>query len=83
MLQSVIDARWAGSLTILLRQPTGNASDPYWTLGLDSTDSTAQAFVDDRLSGLGFRGIWGAENVPEPDGNTARERAEVWFAKVY
>ena len=53
-------------------------SDPYWTLDQD-LGTSALAFVDDQLSGLGFSGVWG---VPEPDGNTARERAEVWFDKV-
>ena len=58
-------------------------SDPYWTLGLDpGISSPALAFVDGRLSGLGLTGVWGAGDVPEPEGSTERERAEVWFDKV-
>ena len=66
-------------------QPTGNASEPFWTRGLDPGVSTgAQAFVDEQLSGLGLTGIWGSgRGVPEPKGNTPQERAEVWFDKVY
>ena len=80
-LDSGIDARRAGPLTLSLRQPTGNASVPYWTHH-QGLGTAAQAFVDDQLSGLGLRGIWGAENVPEPEGNTPEERAEVWFDRV-
>ena len=79
-LQLGLDAGWA-FLTFSPRQPTGNASVPYWTLDL-GLGTAAQAFVDGQLSGLGFRGVWGAENTPEPKGNTAKKRAEVWFDRV-
>ena len=62
-----------------LHQPTGNASAPYWT----QVDlSLAQAFIDDQLSGFGLMGIWDAENIPEPKGDTPQEWTEVWFDKV-
>jgi len=63
------------------RQPTGNASIPYWTLEVD-LGGAAHAFVDDKLNGFGLTGVWGAGNVPESKGDSGREQAEVWFDKV-
>ena len=62
------------------RQPTGNTSAPYWTH--EVALGVSHASVDDQLSGLGLTGVWGAQNAPGPKGDTARERAEVWFDRA-
>ncbi|KAJ7610057.1 hypothetical protein FB45DRAFT_1121883, partial [Roridomyces roridus] len=63
-------------------KPTGNPSSPLWAFdaGLAGTIVEFGVGVDGNV-GFGFQGgIWGAGvNVPDPSGNTAEERAEIWF----
>ena len=44
---------------------------------------SAQAEVDKSMKGIGLTGVWGAvPGVPEPSGNTPKERAEVWLQRA-
>ncbi|KAG6810844.1 hypothetical protein H0H92_010109 [Tricholoma furcatifolium] len=62
-----------------------NSSEPYWTYGVSALDSGASAEfqVDGDQIAFGFFGIWGAGGgIPDPQGNTLQERAEVWLEKA-
>ncbi|KAJ6520594.1 beta-lactamase/transpeptidase-like protein [Mycena vulgaris] len=65
------------NLTGWTADPTGNASSPVWAYdaGFSSTH------VEFGPGGFGLTGgVWGAASgVPDPQGQTAEERAEVWF----
>lgn len=65
-------------------QPTGNASDPYWTSG-DVDNGLfvyAEVATEGNHIGIGLNGVWGAgAGVKWLTGETVRERAEVWFDK--
>ncbi|KAF7366888.1 Beta-lactamase class penicillin binding protein [Mycena sanguinolenta] len=63
--------------------PTGNSSDkPYWVQSDTNPDLTAE-FSFDGKAGVGVRGFWGAgAGVQSPRGDSAQERAEVWFEKI-
>jgi hypothetical protein len=64
-------------------QTTGDPAEPFWTAAF-FPDGNAELVVESQQHiGLGFTGFWGADlGVSSPQGNTARERAEVWFDKV-
>ncbi|KAJ7629968.1 beta-lactamase/transpeptidase-like protein [Mycena polygramma] len=67
------------NLTGWTGMPTGNASSPVWAY--DSGFSSTHVEFD--ASGFGFEdGVWGAQDAPDPQGTTAEDRAEVWFAKA-
>lgn len=64
-------------------QPTGNASSPVWALDAGFSSTHVEFGSDKGTSGFGFTdGVWGAGAVPEPQGETAKQRAEVWFQAV-
>jgi hypothetical protein len=43
----------------------------------------AEFSYDGGIVGLGLRGLWGAGvGVQSPDGETVKDRAEVWLEKV-
>ncbi|KAJ7146054.1 beta-lactamase/transpeptidase-like protein [Mycena epipterygia] len=65
-------------------QPTGNASSPVWALDAGFSSTHVEFGSSKGTSGFGFTdGVWGAgAGVPEPQGETAEERAEVWFQAV-
>ncbi|KAJ7431232.1 beta-lactamase/transpeptidase-like protein [Mycena latifolia] len=60
--------------------PTGNASSPVWAYdaGFSSTH------IEFGSGGFGITdGVWGAASgVPDPQGETIEDRAEVWFKAV-
>jgi len=64
--------------------PTGDSKDkPYWVRTLTDPNLVAEFSYDDGILGIGIRGLWGAgEGVDSPEGDTVKERAEVWFEKV-
>ncbi|KAF7373511.1 Beta-lactamase domain-containing protein [Mycena sanguinolenta] len=64
--------------------PTGNASSPVWAYDAGFTGTQVEFGVStDGTTGFGFEnGLWGAQDCPDPQGNTAEERAEVWFTKA-
>ncbi|KAJ7686800.1 beta-lactamase/transpeptidase-like protein [Mycena rosella] len=68
------------NLTGWTGKPTGNASSPIWAYdaGFSSTH------IEFGAGGFGLQdGVWGAASgVPDPQGRTAEERAEVWFTAV-
>lgn len=60
-------------------------SQPYFATSgrVSDTGSFAELMVEGRNTGFGISGLWGAgAGVPDPEGKTVRERAEVWFDKV-
>ncbi|KAF4596497.1 hypothetical protein EYR38_007884 [Pleurotus pulmonarius] len=65
--------------------PTGNSSNPFWVSAIPAVISSpvAEFAQDNGTFGFGLTGVWGAgDGVPEPLGNTVRERSEVWFTKT-
>ncbi|KAJ7617278.1 beta-lactamase/transpeptidase-like protein [Roridomyces roridus] len=63
-------------------KPTGNPSSPLWAFDAGFAGTIVEFGVGaDGNVGFGFQGgIWGAGvNVPDPNGDTAEERAEIWF----
>ncbi|KAF5365308.1 hypothetical protein D9758_005451 [Tetrapyrgos nigripes] len=66
-------------------RPTHDPSEPYWTHTETEPIITAE-FSSDENGELGFGltgGFWGAgPGVESPVGESAKERAEVWFTKV-
>lgn len=61
-------------------------SDLYWSYG-DDPDAVvflAEFVVNGTEIGFGVTGgAWGAgDGVGDPQGNTVRERAEIWFDKI-
>ncbi|KAJ7163474.1 beta-lactamase/transpeptidase-like protein [Mycena crocata] len=62
---------------------TANSSDrPFWVRVATDPSLVAEFYLDGTL-GIGFRGLWGAaEGVQSPQGNTVKERAEIWFEKI-
>ncbi|KAJ6463410.1 beta-lactamase/transpeptidase-like protein [Mycena sanguinolenta] len=72
------------NLTGWTGMPTGNASSPVWVYdaGFTGTQVEFGASTDGTV-GFGFEnGLWGAQDSPDPQGNTAEDRAEVWFTKA-
>ncbi|KAJ7452152.1 beta-lactamase/transpeptidase-like protein [Mycena galericulata] len=73
------------NLTGWTGMPTGNASSPVWAYdaGFSSTHVEFGASTKGVI-GFGFEdGVWGAgDGVPDPQGKTAEDRAEVWFEAV-
>ncbi|RDB27566.1 hypothetical protein Hypma_003858 [Hypsizygus marmoreus] len=68
------------NVSVLRSTPTGNATAPYWTFDPDEFTPRLAEFSD---GGIGLRGFWGEGNeVPTPEGNTPRERAEVWLERA-
>ncbi|KAF8172753.1 beta-lactamase/transpeptidase-like protein [Mycena galopus ATCC 62051] len=71
------------NLTGWTGMPTGNASSPVWAYDAGFSSTNVEFGAGNGTSGFGFEnGVWGAQNAPDPQGNTAEERAEVWFAKA-
>ncbi|GLB41349.1 putative beta-lactamase [Lyophyllum shimeji] len=69
------------NVSLVSSYPTGNASQPFWTYNAGVLDSSAVAQFD--KGGVGMMGIWGAsDGVPEPEGKSIKELAEVWFDKT-
>ncbi|KAL0960872.1 hypothetical protein HGRIS_005887 [Hohenbuehelia grisea] len=70
------------NMSIVASFPTGNDTVPFWTTR--RAGSVATFAADDQGSGFGVAGgLWGAgAGVPDPAGNSVRERSEVWFGKV-
>ncbi|KAJ7909480.1 beta-lactamase/transpeptidase-like protein [Mycena leptocephala] len=63
--------------------PTRNSTDkPFWVQ--TQTDPTLVAeFSYNRTLGIALGGLWGAgAGVHSPEGDTVKERAEVWFEKI-
>ncbi|KAF7326632.1 Beta-lactamase domain-containing protein [Mycena venus] len=72
------------NLTGWTGMPTGNASSPIWAYDAGFS-STNVVFGSGSNGGSGFGfvgGVWGAQDSPDPQGKTAEDQAEVWFAKV-
>ncbi|KAJ7070108.1 beta-lactamase/transpeptidase-like protein [Mycena amicta] len=63
--------------------PTGN-NDEYWVQTLTDSSFLAEfALSEESVVGMSWRGIWGAGGgVGSPEGGSAKDRAEVWFAKI-
>ncbi|KAG6827402.1 hypothetical protein H0H92_011930 [Tricholoma furcatifolium] len=80
---------WSGNtfnVSIVSSVPTGNPEEPFWTLyglaGEPVEPALAEFDFDGDSRGVGLIGVWGAgTDVPSPEGETIRERAEVWFAR--
>ncbi|KAJ7118448.1 beta-lactamase/transpeptidase-like protein [Mycena crocata] len=62
--------------------PTGNYLDkPFWVRTIADPSFVAEFSQDENL-GFSFRSVWGAgAGVESPQGDTVKERAEVWFEK--
>ncbi|KAJ7938345.1 beta-lactamase/transpeptidase-like protein [Mycena leptocephala] len=70
------------NLTGWTGMPTGNASSPTWAYDAGFSSTHVEFGVGKGTSGFGFiDGVWGAQDVPDPQGKTAEQRAEVWFTK--
>ncbi|KAJ7270753.1 beta-lactamase/transpeptidase-like protein [Mycena haematopus] len=71
------------NLTGWTGMPTGNASSPVWAYDAGLSSTNVEFGASNGTFGFGFEnGVWGAQDSPDPQGNTAEERAEVWFAKA-
>ncbi|KAJ6463409.1 beta-lactamase/transpeptidase-like protein [Mycena sanguinolenta] len=72
------------NLTGWTGMPTGNASSPVWAYDNGFTGAKVEFGPSiDGTIGFGLEGgLWGAQNSPDPQGNTAEDRAEVWFTKA-
>ncbi|KAJ7730392.1 beta-lactamase/transpeptidase-like protein [Mycena maculata] len=66
--------------------PTGNASSPLWAYDAGLAGTIVEFGVSNGTGAVGFGfegGVWGeGVDVPDPQGQTAEERAEVWFEAV-
>lgn len=88
-LQSVVSFRLSCTLALIVMnnrafQPnTGQESEPFWTRTTQGPGVNAEFVINENHIGLGFTGIWGAAiGVPDLQGQTVQDRAEVWFVKV-
>ncbi|KAJ6630159.1 hypothetical protein B0H10DRAFT_1758968, partial [Mycena sp. CBHHK59/15] len=72
------------NLTGWTGKPTGNPSSPVWALDAGFSSTNVEFGFSDTGSGFGLvGGVWGAgAGVPDPQGKTVEERAEVWFAAI-
>ncbi|KAJ7182523.1 beta-lactamase/transpeptidase-like protein [Mycena crocata] len=64
--------------------PTGNASAPVWDFDARFAGTHVEFGSSNGKSGFGLLGgLWGpGAGVPDPKGDTAEARAEVWFSKA-
>ncbi|KAJ7914440.1 beta-lactamase/transpeptidase-like protein [Mycena leptocephala] len=64
--------------------PTGNSSDiPYWVQSETHPSFVGEFSFEEGNIGVGIRGFWGAgDGVKSPQGDSVKDRAEVWFAKI-
>ncbi|ESK85501.1 beta-lactamase class penicillin binding protein [Moniliophthora roreri MCA 2997] len=67
---------------LLISNPTNDSEQPFWAKSLGSFKAEF-ASTDDGI-GMAISGnFWGATpGLPEPTGDSVRERAEVWFSQV-
>ncbi|KAK7042563.1 beta-lactamase class penicillin binding protein [Favolaschia claudopus] len=73
------------NVTAIFSIPTANASDkPYWVQTQSDPSLVAEFALDDsEKASVGLRGFWGAgEGVESPEGDSVKDRAEVWFEKI-
>ncbi|KAL0577108.1 hypothetical protein V5O48_004861 [Marasmius crinis-equi] len=85
-----VKLEWNGSqfdVTALSSFPTINdPTQPFWTKVIDIGSGVKAEFDGDGrgVLGVGFTGdLWGASpGVPEPKGETVKEKAEVWFDRI-
>ncbi|KAJ7153556.1 beta-lactamase/transpeptidase-like protein [Mycena crocata] len=63
--------------------PTGDAASPVWAFDARFAGTHAEFGSSNGTTGFGLLGgLWGpGAGVPDPKGDTAEERAEVWFSK--
>ncbi|KAG6855689.1 hypothetical protein H0H87_012078 [Tephrocybe sp. NHM501043] len=70
------------NVSVLSSVPTGNKTDPFWTMKGLSGEPATPAWAEFDEGGVGFTGIWGAGDVSSPEGRTVQERAETIFDEM-
>ncbi|KAF9265205.1 beta-lactamase/transpeptidase-like protein [Marasmius fiardii PR-910] len=73
------------NITGLFSYPTLNdPNQPFWTRVLSAPGLTAEFGSENGTIGVGLSGgVWGAGlDVPDPQGETLRDRSEVWMEKI-
>ncbi|KAL0567548.1 hypothetical protein V5O48_014444 [Marasmius crinis-equi] len=72
------------NVTGLLSYSTNDTTEPFWTKVVSAPGLQAEFGLDDGALGVGFTGgLWGAgDGVPDPSGDTLKERSEIWMEKA-